>query len=175
MSNLPWHDMFWLSRPWLELVIRGSVTYWALVLMFRIVLRREIGALGISDMLLLVLIADAAQNAMAGEYRSITDGLILVSTLIAWNFLFDLLSYHYPPMRRLLEPRALVLVRDGRIMHRNLRREFITEAELLGKLRNRGIAELAEVRIAILENDGNISVIRTDRQAVDAPAGPPVP
>lgn len=159
--------MFGLTRPWLELVIRGSVLYWALVLLFRMVLRREIGALGISDLLLLVLIADAAQNAMAGDYKTITEGLILVSTLVGWNYLFDLLSFHYPAMRHLLEPDALMLVRNGHILRRNLRREFITEGELLAKLREKGIEHLADVKVAILENDGNISVIRNDPGAVD--------
>ena len=74
MAGIDWGELFGLSMPALELVIRGSVIYWFLFLMFRFVLRRDIGSIGITDVLFVVIIADAAQNAMAGEYKSITDG-----------------------------------------------------------------------------------------------------
>ena len=78
----------------LELVVRGTVLYWFLFLLFRFVLRRDVGQLGVADVLLLVLIADASQNAMAGGYETITEGLILVSTIAGWNWLLDWLAYH---------------------------------------------------------------------------------
>src|SRR5262245_57214945 len=83
---MDWQGWFALESP-LEMVVRGSAMYWFLFLLFRVVIRRRVGAVGIGDVLLLVIIADAAQNAMAGEYRSVSDGIVLVSTIVGWNLL----------------------------------------------------------------------------------------
>ena len=157
---IDWQGLFGLSvSPW-ELVIRGTAVYWFLVLLFRLVLRRDAGSVGLADILLLVIIADAAQNAMAGEYRTITDGFILIATIAAWNKLIDELSFRYAKVRRLFEPEEVPLVRNGRIYWRNLRRERIAEAELMAKLREQGVADVKEVKAAYFEPDGKISVIR---------------
>jgi uncharacterized membrane protein YcaP (DUF421 family) len=165
--TLDWQALFGFSVAPLELVVRGSAIYWFLFAIFRVVLRRDVGAIGVADVLLLVLVADAAQNAMAGEYRSISDGIVLVSTIIGWNVAIDWLAYRFPHARWMLEPPALALVRDGRILHRNLRREYITIDELRAKLRERGVEDVAEVKSARLESDGEISVL-TGRRRVQA-------
>lgn len=148
----------------LELMLRGSVVYWLLFLLFRFVLRRDAGAMGIADILLLVLIADASQNAMSGGYQTVSEGIVLVSTIAGWNWLVDWLSYRYSAVRRFAEPPPLVLVRRGRIIARNLRFESITVPELMAGLRTQGIDKLAEVRMARMEADGSISVIRERRE-----------
>jgi uncharacterized membrane protein YcaP (DUF421 family) len=144
----------------LEIIVRGSAMYWFLFLLFRLVLRRDAGALGIADILLLVLIADAAQNAMAGGYDTIAEGMLLVATIAAWNWAMDVASYRFKAIRRLAEPTPLVLVRRGRLVHHNLRREYITTPELMASLREQGIDKLADVKMARMEPDGQISVIR---------------
>jgi len=85
-----------------EIVMRGTAIYWFLFLIFRFVLRRDIGSVTIADVLLLVLIADAAQNAMAGEYKTVSEGMLLISTIVAWNYVLDWGSYRYPAFRRLV-------------------------------------------------------------------------
>jgi uncharacterized membrane protein YcaP (DUF421 family) len=105
-------------------------------------------------------VADAAQNAMAGEYTSITDGMVLVSTLIAWNVFLDWLSFRFLWLRRLAEPRPLMLIKNGRLLKRNMRREFITEEELCSKLRQEGVESLEQVKDVYMESDGQISVIQ---------------
>jgi len=158
-----WNELFGLSvSPW-ELIIRGSVVYWFLVIVFRVVLRRDAGSVGLADILLLVIIADAAQNAMAGEYRTISDGLILLSTIIGWNKLIDYLSFRFPTVRRVFEPEEVQLIQNGRIFWRNLRREHIAEAELMAKLREQGVDDVKDVKAAFFEPDGNISVIKKRR------------
>ena len=87
--NLDWGEIFGLTVSPGELVVRGSAMYLFLFFLFRVVIRRRIGAIGIGDILLLVIVADAAQNGMAGEYRSVTEGAILVGTLIGWDMLID--------------------------------------------------------------------------------------
>jgi uncharacterized membrane protein YcaP (DUF421 family) len=137
---MDWEPILALSvSPW-EMVARGSLMYWFLFLLFRVVVRRRVGAVGVSDVLLLVIIADAAQNAMSGEYRSVTDGMILVATIVGWNYLVDWLTWRFPALERLLQPPPLLLVRDGRLLHRNLRHEFLTEDELTPSCARRACA-----------------------------------
>jgi uncharacterized membrane protein YcaP (DUF421 family) len=153
-------ELFGLSvSPW-EMIVRGTAMYWFLFLLFRTVIRRRVGAVGISDILLLVIIADASQNAMSGEYKSITDGFILVATIIAWNMLVDWLSYVSPALEKVLQPPPLLLVHRGRVLHRHLRHEFVSEDELRAKLREQGVAEYAQVEKAYMESDGKVSVIK---------------
>jgi uncharacterized membrane protein YcaP (DUF421 family) len=156
----------------LEIVLRGSVMYWFLFLLFRFVLRRDAGSLGIADILLLVLIADAAQNAMAGGYESIAEGMLLVATIAGWNWAMDAASFRFAAVRRWVEPVPLVLVRRGELQLRNLRREYITTQELMACLREQGIDKLADVKMARMEADGQISVIR-ESHANPRPASPP--
>ena len=158
--TVAWNELFAFNVSPLELIVRGSLVYWFLFIVFRTVLQRDLGAVGVADVLLLVLVADAAQNAMAAEYRSVSEGLTLISTILGWNIALDWIAYKSPRLRRWLQPRALCLVRDGRVIARNLRREFMSEEELQGKLREHGITRLADVRAAYLESDGAVSVIR---------------
>jgi uncharacterized membrane protein YcaP (DUF421 family) len=111
------------------------------------ILRRGAGSVG-ADSLLVVLIADAAQNVMASEYKSITEGVVLIGTIAAWDYLLDLISYRFPWFHRLLTPAPLPLIKDGRVMKKNLRQELITEEELLSQLRQQRVQSLAEVKRA---------------------------
>jgi uncharacterized membrane protein YcaP (DUF421 family) len=151
--------MFQLTVNPAELILRGTAVYWFLFLLFRFVLRRDARAIGIADVLLLVLIADASQNAMAGAYESVTDGFILVATIAGWNWLLDFGTWRFPAIARLMEPRPLALVRNGRLLRRNLRREFITEDEIMAKLREQGMESLDQAKAVTMESDGEISVI----------------
>lgn len=153
-------DIFEVHVSVPELMLRGTLVYWLLFLIFRFVLRRDVGSVGIADILLLVIVADAAQNAMSGGYDTFTEGAILVLTIVAWNWLLDFLSYHFAAVRRFASPERLTLVSRGVLRLRNMRREFITREELQEKLREQGIEDLCEVKVAYLEGDGQISVIR---------------
>jgi len=156
---IDWAQIFKPDLPLLEIILRGSVVYLALFCLLRLVLRRESGTLGMTDLLVIVLIADAAQNAMAGNYTSVPDGLLLVATIIFWSFALDWLGYHIPIVGRFVHPPPLLLVRNGTLLKRNMRRELITEEELMGSLRQQGIADLASVKTAFMESDGHISAI----------------
>ena len=162
--------LFELTVSPLELVARGTVMYLGLVLTFRFILRRDVGSLGIPDVLFVVVIADAAQNAMSGEYSSIADGIVLVATLVFWNVALDWLAFHSKAMRRFIEPPSLPLIRNGRWVRRNLKREWITTEEVLSKLHERGIEGVAQVKIARLEPDGELGVIRNDEGESEAPS-----
>ena len=153
-------DLFSFHVSPLELIARGTIMYWFLFALFRFVLRRDAGAVGIADILLIVLIADASQNAMAGGYESVAEGCVLVGTLIGWNYLLDWASYRWEAVRKFAEPEPLLLIDRGRVLARNLRREFLTRDDLDAQLRENGITSPAEVKKAYMESDGKFSVIR---------------
>ncbi|HMN83706.1 MAG TPA: DUF421 domain-containing protein [Burkholderiaceae bacterium] len=172
-----WDALFGIRTPLAELVVRGTVMYWTLFLLFRFVLRRDAGAVGIADLLFVVVIADAAQNAFAGEYTSITEGLALVATLAVWNMLLDWLGFRFRFFERLTDPPPRLLVRNGALVARNLRAEWITRDEVMAKLREQGIEDLSAVRWAYMESDGRISVGTIDGktgQGSDPDAPPPL-
>jgi uncharacterized membrane protein YcaP (DUF421 family) len=157
--QVEWGRAFLPQTPVLELVVRGSVIYLALFLLLRLLLKRQSGTLGLTDLLVVVLIADAAQNGMANEYRSITEGLVLVATIIGWSYALDWLGYWCPRVERFVHPPALPLVQAGRLLRHHMRRELVTEEELMSQLREQGIHELTAVKLAYMEGDGRISVI----------------
>ena len=161
---IDWSNLFGFSVNPAEMVIRGTVIYWFIFLLFRFVLRRDIGAIGIADVMLVVLIADAASNGMSGGYDSITDGCVLVATIAGWNYLLDWMSFHFPTIRRLVEPPPLALIRDGKLQRKAMRQELISSSELETKLREHGIEKLDDIKVAYLEDDGEISVLRRDGQ-----------
>ena len=155
-----WERLLMPGTPLLEIVIRGTVVYLSLFLLLRFVFRRESGTPRISMLLLLVILADAAQNAMADDYTSVTDGLLLVMTLMGWNYALDWLASRIRWLGSLVHPPPLPLVRNGRLLRRNMREEMMSEEELWSQLRLQGVQELGEVRLAQMEGDGKISVVR---------------
>ena len=158
--SIEWDQLFGLSVPLLELVVRGTAMYFFLWLLFRVVIKRRVGAIGMADLLVLVIIADAAQNGMAGEYTSVTDAVVLVSTIVSWNLFFDWLAFRFARLQKILEPPPLLVVDHGRVIWRHMRMELITLQELQAKLREQGVREVAEVEKAYVEPDGQISVVK---------------
>ena len=108
MPEVAWDQLFRFTVSPFELFIRGSILYLSIFVLMR-VLRREPGAVGIADLLMVVLIADAAQNGMAGQYRSVADGLVLVLTIVFWNYAIDWLSFHAPWIERFTYPQPIPL------------------------------------------------------------------
>lgn len=164
MSPIDWHRLFVPSEPLLEIAIRGSCMYLAVFALLR-ALRRQTGSIGTADLLVLLLIADAAQNGMADDYTSITDGVILIAVIIGWEYALDWLGFQSLWMQTLLERSPLLLIKDGEIQTQNLHREMMTPEDLLAHLRRKGIEHPREVKRCFLEGDGHVSVIPVDSKA----------
>lgn len=162
VSMPDWQALFVPEHSLLEIALRGTIMYLALFLVMRFVMQRQAGAVSLADLLVIVLIADVSQNAFSNEYKSLTEGLLLVLTIVGWNYAIDWLAFRVPAFERFITPKRLPLVVDGRICWRNMRREMITHAELMSQLRQQGIDDPVLVRLASLEGDGSISVIRKD-------------
>jgi uncharacterized membrane protein YcaP (DUF421 family) len=157
---MDWNAVFGLTVSPLELVVRGTSMYLFLFVLFRVVIKRRVGAVGMADILVLVIISDAAQNGLSGEYTTVTEAFILVGTIVGWDVFFDWLAFQVPAFHAVLQPRPLLLIDQGRVLWRNLRKEFVTEMELRSKLREHGIEDPREVVRAYMEPDGAVTVIK---------------
>ena len=158
--QIDWHSVFVPSIGLAEIVVRGTLMYLALFVILRFVGRRQAGHFGPADLLVIVLIADAAQNGLGKDYQSITEGVVLVLTIVAWEYLLDWIAWRFPKTRPFLKPPALTLVKDGHVIRAALRKEMISEEELEGQLREHGVADAAAVKLARLEGDGRLSVLK---------------
>jgi uncharacterized membrane protein YcaP (DUF421 family) len=143
----------------IETVLRGTLMYWFLFLMFRFVARRDIGSMGIADLLIVVIVADAAQNGMAGKGDGVADAMLLVGTLIGWNRLLDTAAFYIPAIRRMMDPPRVMLIDRGKKRFANMRRHSITDNELEAKMHEHGVDAIDKVKAMYLEPDGEISVI----------------
>lgn len=173
-KQVDWHAVFVPTTPLLEILVRGSLIYLGLFLLMRVVLKRESGTLGITDLLFVVMVADAAQNGMAGEYRSVTEGLLLVGTIIFWSYALNWLGYHSPFLDKLIKPDKLLLIKNGQMITENMRKELITRQELMSEVRANGMEDIAAIRAAYMEPTGRISIIRNDEEQTPPPDSSPV-
>ncbi|OON68886.1 DUF421 domain-containing protein [Hymenobacter sp. CRA2] len=165
-EQVDWAAIFVPHTPLLEIVVRGTLIYLGLYLLLRVVLKRESSTLGISDMLLVVLIADAAQNGMAHEYRSVTEGLLLVGVIMFWNYALNWLGFHFPVLQRFIKPDKLLLVKDGCMIKAHMKQELITYGELMSEVRLHGLTDLSSIKEAYMEPSGRISII-CEQEAYD--------
>jgi uncharacterized membrane protein YcaP (DUF421 family) len=150
--------MFVPSQSLIEVVLRGTIMYLVIFVLLRIVLKRRAQGVSTPDVLLIVMIADAAQNGMAKDYKSITEGLVLVGVILFWDWMLDWLSFHYPAIERAIRPPPLPLIEDGRLNRRNMREELVTLQELQSLLREKDIHDVGRVRTAYLEASGALTV-----------------
>ncbi len=146
----------------LETIVRGIVTYFSIFIILRVVLRGRTSAVAMSDLLVLVLLADAAQNAMAAEYTSITNGVVLVATIVVCSFATDWVAFRVEAVRRFVHPDRKPLVANGRVMRKVLAEELMTEDELMTQLRLNGVESIDEVKAAYLEGNGEVSDIKLE-------------
>jgi uncharacterized membrane protein YcaP (DUF421 family) len=162
-----------LTLPALEIVARGTVTFLALTLLMRVVGQRESGGLGITDILIVVLVADAAGAGLRGAAASIGDSLVLVGTILFWSVALDALAYRWPRLGAFLKARPRPLIEDGRLNRRAMRREFMSREEVESQLRLHGLTDISQVKCAYLEPNGMISVLPVEDDAAEEP--PPRP
>src|SRR5688500_12139702 len=116
-----WRGLFIPGTPFLETIVRGSCVYLGLFILMRFVFLLESGAARLSILQLVALLADAVQNALADDYSSVTDGLLLVATIMAWDYALDWVASRAPRLADLIHPRPLLLVRGGRLLRANMR------------------------------------------------------
>ena len=151
--------MFHLGTDWWEIILRTVVIYAALVAGFRITGKRQIGQMAPFDLVVILLIANAVQNAMVGADTSLVGGLISAGALLVVNIAVSRVSRRFGVVEELVEGHAAVLMSDGQLIPQALAREGISRDELIQAIREHGLAGLDEVKMAVLEVDGSISIV----------------
>jgi uncharacterized membrane protein YcaP (DUF421 family) len=147
----------------IENVIRASSIFLMLFLLLRFLPNRKTGSLGPTDLLVVVLLATAVHTALIREGTSITDAAVMVGTIIGWSVFLDIIGARVPWLKWVLHSDPVQVIRDGAVVQRNLRREFMTEDELKAQLRLQGIDKVGDVKNAFIEHDGRVSVIPRDK------------
>ena len=142
-----------------EKVIRSAVIYLFLLIVIRLVGKREVGQLSPFDLIVLLIISNVVQDAVIGRDASLGGAMVGVLTILILNYLLVEMTFRYKRARKLLEATPTLLVHNGKIMDQNLKRERITHEELLSALRQNGLVEPSQARFAVLEENGHISVV----------------
>ena len=150
-----WHTL-------LDVALRTSVVYLALLVGLRLTGTRQLGQMSTFDLVLLLIIANAVQNAMVGPDTSLAGGLVAAGVLIAWHRVIDWWRLRSRGISKLLTGEGIMLIHAGRILEEHCVRAGITHDELRQALREHGVASVQDVMLAVLEPDGAISVVRFD-------------
>lgn len=154
-AAIDWRAMATPSVGLPGLFFRATLMYLAVVLVLRL-LRRHGDTLTGADLLAVVLIVDAVKGALGSDFGAFTGGAVMIGVVYLWEYSLEALSYWSPRLRALLTGGPLLLIRDGRLLRRNLRRVMLSRAELQAQLRELGIEHLRDVRRAYLDADGRV-------------------
>ncbi|MGE8289580.1 MAG: DUF421 domain-containing protein [Stenotrophomonas sp.] len=153
-------DLFALSMPWWEFILRAVVVYVVVLTMVRVAGKRALGQFTPFDMLLLILLGNAVQNALLGQDTSLGGGLILAATLIVLNYFVGWVTTRSPAVERVIDGEPVVLARHGQVLHRVLQRELVSKADFARAMRDAGCENIDEVDLALLEINGHITFLR---------------
>jgi uncharacterized membrane protein YcaP (DUF421 family) len=150
--------MFELSAPWWEFVVRGIAVYAFLLMALRLTGKRQVGQFAPFDLILLLILSNAVQNSMNAGDNSLIGGLISAATLVVINWMVSYASYWSPAFETMLDGKPVVLVSDGKTSSATLASEQISHAELTTALRLAGCFKISDVKLAMLETNGQVSV-----------------
>jgi uncharacterized membrane protein YcaP (DUF421 family) len=144
----------------MDIVARAVVLFAFLLLLTRIIGRRELSSLQPFDLILLIVLGDAVQQGLTQDDYSLTGAVLAIGTIAVLQVFVSWVGYRFPRARPLLEGTPIVVVEDGRVIERNLKRERLDQEEIAEQARLQGIAHLSEVKWAVLETNGQISFIK---------------
>jgi len=156
--------MFEMSMPWWEFVLRAVIVYVVLLAMIRLSGKRTMGQFTAFDMLLIVLLGNAVQNALLGKDTSMTGGLLLAATLIVLNWCVGFVTARSRTAERLLEGAPVLLARNGHVYRDVLRRELVSRDDFAKAMREAGCSDVERVHLALLETDGHITIVLRDAE-----------
>ena len=162
LFSLPWHEILMPKPSWAEKLLRPVIIYVALLIMFRLVAKRELAQATLFDFLIILLISNVVQNAIIGEDNSVLGALGGAVMLLGLSALLNRITAGSKQARFLLEGKPVLLVRDGAVNEAHMKQQAVSRNDLFSAIRKQGIPRLDDVAYAILELDGSISVIKQD-------------
>ncbi|HLV06811.1 MAG TPA: YetF domain-containing protein [Croceibacterium sp.] len=151
-------EVFGLTMPLWEIALRATLVYLVLIVLLRAIPKRNAGHISPNDMLTLILVGTLGADAITGDSTSIGDMALMIGLVLGWSYLLDFAEYHVPWLRGWLRDKPAPLIKDGRMVRANMRKEMVTEEELHAVLRKEGVDDIAAVRFACIEADGDISL-----------------
>ena len=146
----------------MDLVLRASVVFIFLLVLTRVIGKRELSSMQPFDLILLIILGDSVQQGLTQDDYSITGAFIAIGTIAVLQVGTSYLSFRFPRLRPVLDGEPIVVIEDGKPIERNLKRERMTLEEVLGEARLQQIGSLDEIQWAVLETSGNISFIKKD-------------
>lgn len=155
-------------QSYLPIVLRTTVVYLFLLVGLRLAGKRQMGQMTVFDLVVILIIANAVQNAMVGPDTSLNGGLVAAGTLLLLNFVVGWLRYRSKVLSRWVGGTATILIEDGKFLPEHLNKENLEEDEVLMAMREHGVERLDQVRKAILETDGSISIVAHENAAIKA-------
>lgn len=158
-----WKSMFVPEVSVIELVLRGVLMYLTVFVLLRLVLRRQVGGIGTSDILVIVLVSEVSGRGFAPETKSIVESAILILVILTCSYTIEWLQFRFPGFEKLLREPKLKLAENGCLLRRNMRKEFVTEDELMAQVREEGLEGFSQVKAAYIEADGRISIVPKER------------
>ena len=158
-----WQNLTNFELGPLNLALRAVVVYLSVLLLLRISGKRQIGQMGATEFVAILLISNAVQNSMNGGDNSLVGGLVLAAVLVGLSSLISYLTYRSRFFSRLFEGTPTLLIHHGQMIAKHLRHEQMSESELRTLLRKQGLHDLRDIDNAVLEADGTLSVTRTSQ------------
>ena len=162
LFSLNWHELLLPHPSWLEKILRPLLVYVVLLLMFRLVSKREMAQATLFDFLIILMISNVVQNAMIGEDNSVLGAAAGAGVLIMLSSALNRVTAHSKKARVLMEGKPVLLVKNGIVEESVMERKAISHNDLLSAIRKQGLGRLKDVGYAILELDGTISVLKAD-------------
>ncbi len=162
LLSLDWSETFAPQMSLLEVLVRGTVVYFALLALLRVAPKWQAGPGNVASLLFVVMLGGLAGDAVRGNAESVTDLLLMIAVVMGWVVVVDKFSYRFTWLHFLAQDSPTCLIRNGRILHDNLRREAVHLEDLKAQLRGQGVDDIGHVREAYLEPDGSISVVKQE-------------
>lgn len=151
-------------EPFLLIALRSVAVYFFIIIAIRIFGKKELSQLSVTDLVFILLISNSVQNAMVGPDNSLLGGLTAAAALFIFNFILKQISYRDKRFNQLIQGSPVILIHDGKLVQENLNKVKITQDELEIAIREHGVKSVEDVNLAILETDGNISILSDSYQ-----------
>lgn len=148
-----------LQNEYVQIILSSVAVYLFIVAAIRLFGKKELSQLSVVDLVFILLISNSVQNAMVGSNSTLSGGLVAAGALFITNYLFKLLLYRFPKLDKLVEGDTMLLIYKGKLIRRNVVKAKLTMNELQEAIREHGVSKIEEVDLAVLEVDGNISVL----------------
>ncbi|MHB8064695.1 MAG: DUF421 domain-containing protein [Ruminiclostridium sp.] len=154
--------MFIFHNEYFRIIISSIAVYLFVIIAIRLFGKKELSQLSVIDLVFVLLISNSVQNAMVGSNSTLMGGLVAAGALFITNYIFKEFLYRFPKFSKFIQGEALLLIYDGNLNKKNIAKSKLTLDEIMEVIREHGVYKIEDVNLAVLEVDGNISVLSND-------------